>query len=83
MSEILKTISIDVVSLPPFLNRDQACEVLGIGRSTFYDLVKRNELPGIVRLGRQRAIRINTQILLSSLGAQEPTPEPNNPQSKD
>jgi len=62
----------DVSGLPPFLKSHEACKVLGIGMNVFLDLVRQNAIPGAFRLGR-KAIRVNTQILLASLGTNEAT----------
>ena len=34
----------------------EAAEVLGIGRNLAYELAKRGELPGLIRLGEKRVV---------------------------
>lgn len=32
---------------------EEACRLLGVGRTVGYDLARRGELPGVIRLGRR------------------------------
>jgi excisionase family DNA binding protein len=50
---------------PPVMDQKQTCELLGIGRSLFFQLVRRGELPGAFKVGR--LVRVHTATLLSGL----------------
>ena len=39
----------------------EAAELLGIGRTSIYEMLSRNELPGIVNIGR--SVRVSRQAL--------------------
>ncbi len=54
--------------LPIFIDQAQACKLLDIGRSAFYEAVRCGLIPGAFRLGKH--IRVNTRVLLASLGEQ-------------
>ena len=45
---------------------DEVAELLGCGRSTIYDAVNRDELPGVLRVGRR--ILISKPALHAALG---------------
>jgi excisionase family DNA binding protein len=45
---------------------DEAAELLGCGKSTIYDAIARDELPGVLRLGRR--ILISKAALHAALG---------------
>jgi predicted DNA-binding transcriptional regulator AlpA len=56
-----------ILSLPPSMDLDAACNALGISKATGYRLVKANAFPcPVVRLGR--AIRVPKTGLLRVLG---------------
>jgi excisionase family DNA binding protein len=54
--------------LPLFLEVEEAAKLIGIGRSTAYDLVRRGDIP-TVRFGRR--IRVPRGALLALAGFQE------------
>lgn len=61
----------DLLALPPALDIPTAAEVLGVGRSSAYELVRRGEWPTpVLRLGR--VIRVPKAPLLALLGISEP-----------
>ena len=45
---------------------DEVAELLGCGRSTVYDAISRDELPGVLRLGRR--VLISKAALHAALG---------------
>jgi excisionase family DNA binding protein len=57
----------DVGSLPAVMDCESTRQLLGVGRSTFYELVRQNKLPGAFRLGK--LVRVNTAQLLAGLGS--------------
>lgn len=60
----------DLLALPPALDIPTAAEVLGVGRSSAYELVRRGEWPTpVLRLGR--VIRVPKAPLLALLGVRE------------
>ena len=57
----------DALALPPVVNLPTAAEVLGLGRSAAYELVRRGQWPTpILRLGR--LIRVPTAPLIALVG---------------
>ena len=46
---------------------EEAAAILGIGRGAAYELSRRGQLPGVLRLGRR--LRVSVHALRSSLGA--------------
>ena len=46
---------------------EEAAEVLGVGRTLAYEMARRAELPGLLRLGR--LYRVSVPALRSALGA--------------
>lgn len=60
----------DLRSLPPTLTVERAAKILGIGRGSAYEAVKRGELPS-VKIGRR--VIVPTARLLSMLGETEAT----------
>jgi excisionase family DNA binding protein len=50
---------------PPVMDQKQTCEMLGIGRSMFFEMVRRGELPGAFKVGR--LVRVHTATLLAAL----------------
>ena len=54
----------------PTLSVEEAANVLGIGRSLAYDLARRGELPGVLRLGHKR-LRVS-RVALEQYLAQSP-----------
>jgi excisionase family DNA binding protein len=58
----------DVENLPAVIDQETARRLLGIGRSTFYALVRQGRIPGAFRLG-SKLVRINTRALLAGLTA--------------
>jgi excisionase family DNA binding protein len=57
---------------------DEVAELLGCGKSTVYDAIARDELPGVLRLGRR--ILVSRVALHAALGLTEAAfgpPEPN------
>jgi excisionase family DNA binding protein len=62
----------DLLALPPAIDIPTAAQVLGVGRSSAYELIRRNEWPTpVLRLGR--VIRIPRAPLLALLGVHEQT----------
>ena len=49
---------------------DEVAELLGCGKSTVYDAIERDELPGVLRLGRR--ILISKAALHAALGLSPP-----------
>jgi excisionase family DNA binding protein len=49
---------------------EQACRLLGVGRTNGYELAKRGELPGAVRIGRR--IVVSRVALERLLGIEAP-----------
>ncbi len=41
------------IPLPRLISVTESARYLGIGRSTLYELIRRGEIPGVVRLGRR------------------------------
>jgi excisionase family DNA binding protein len=61
----------DLTALPPTLDVETAARLLGIGRTTAYQLAARNALPiPVLRIGR--TLRIPTTPLLTLLGITPP-----------
>ena len=57
----------DLLDLPPVLDVPSAGRLLGLGRTTSYELAQRDEFPvRVLRLGRQ--LRVPTADLLVVLG---------------
>ena len=54
---------------------EDAASTLGIGRSLAYDLARRGELPGVLRLGAKR-LRVSRIALESYLAAAQAGPQP-------
>jgi excisionase family DNA binding protein len=52
-------------TLPAVLTVPEVAQLLHVERKTIYDAIRRNQLPGVIRLGR--AIRIHTATLLAHL----------------
>jgi excisionase family DNA binding protein len=48
---------------------EEAASLLGIGRGLAYELARRGELPGVIRLGHRYVVSV--QSLLGALGASE------------
>ena len=53
----------------------EASRILGIGRTLAYDLARRGELPGVLRLGSKR-LRVSRSALESYLAAAQGGPQP-------
>ena len=53
----------------------EASWILGIGRTLAYDLARRGELPGVLRLGSKR-LRVSRIALESYLAAAQAGPQP-------
>jgi excisionase family DNA binding protein len=62
---------VDQDQLPLFLTVEQAAEVVGMGRTTAYDAIRRGEIPS-VRFGRR--LRVPRHALLSLGTAQGDAP---------
>ena len=56
---------IDVSALPLVMTVDETADLLRVNRKTVYQMIDRNELPGVVRAGRK--IRVSTQAVLEWL----------------
>ena len=54
---------------------EDAARTLGIGRSLAYDLARRGELPGVLRLGSKR-LRVSRAALENYLAAAQAGPQP-------
>jgi excisionase family DNA binding protein len=60
----------DLLALPPALDIATAAEILGVGRSSAYELIRRGDWPTpVLRLGR--LIRVPKAPLLDLLGVHE------------
>jgi excisionase family DNA binding protein len=55
-------------TLPPLISVSRAAELLGIFRSTGYDLARAGELPGVTKLGSRFVVR--TLVLADWLSGQ-------------
>jgi len=44
-------------TLPPLISVSRAAEILGISRSTGYDLARAGQLPGVTKLGSRFVVR--------------------------
>jgi len=55
--------------LGPTCSIEEASELLGIGRNYGYELARRNELPGLLHLGRR--LRVSTATLKRYLSVDE------------
>jgi len=44
-------------TLPPLISVSRAAEILGISRSTGYDLAREGQLPGVTKLGSRFVVR--------------------------
>jgi excisionase family DNA binding protein len=53
---------------------EEAAALLGIGRGLAYELARRGELPGVIRLGRRYVVSVPS--LLGALGASEAFVQP-------
>jgi hypothetical protein len=53
--------------LPPIITPRQLEEVMQLGRTTVYELLRSGAVPGAYRIG-PKLYRINTRVLLESLG---------------
>ncbi len=58
---------VELADLPATLSVDEAARLLGISRALAYELARRDELPGMLRLGRR--IRVSTAVVLNKLQA--------------
>ena len=58
---------LEVSVLPAMLTPKQLCEVLQLGKTKTYSMLRRGAIPGSYRVG-PKLYRINTKILLESLG---------------
>ena len=54
------------------LSIEEACRLYGIGRTLGYDLARRGELPGVIRLGRR--LLVSRPALEKALGLDAPEP---------
>ena len=54
------------------LTVEEACRLLGVGRTVGYELARRGELPGVLRLGRRFVV--SRPALERALGVTRPTP---------
>lgn len=54
--------------VPLVLTVDEVAHLLKVNRKTIYEMVNRNQLPGVVRVGRK--IRISAQAVVSWLNGQ-------------
>ena len=54
------------------LTVEEACRLLGVGRTVGYELARRGELPGVLRLGRR--LVVSRPALERALGVQRPAP---------
>ena len=61
------------------LTIEDACRLLGIGRTLGYDLARRGELPGVIRLGRR--LLVSRPALEKALGLDEPEPAAPDPEA--
>jgi excisionase family DNA binding protein len=59
-------VNLDDIADRPTISVEKAAQVLGIGRGHAYELARRGELPGVLRLGRR--YRVATHRLLEALG---------------
>lgn len=60
------------------LTVEEACRLLGVGRTVGYELARRGELPGVLRLGRR--LVVSRPALEQALGLQRPTPTDSAPE---
>lgn len=51
---------------------EEACRLLGVGRTVGYELAPRGELPGVIRLGRR--LVVSRPALEQALGIRQPAP---------
>jgi hypothetical protein len=56
---------IEGLDIPSVMDQKQTCEFLGISRWLFFELVRRDELPGVFRVGR--LVRVHTATLVAGL----------------
>lgn len=54
------------------LTVEEACRLLGVGRTVGYELARRGELPGVIRLGRR--LVVSRPALEQALGMTRPAP---------
>jgi excisionase family DNA binding protein len=52
------------------LTVEEACRLLGVGRTVGYELARRGELPGVIRLGRRFVV--SRPALEKALGITQP-----------
>ena len=60
------------------LTVEEACDRLGIGRTLGYELARRGELPGVIRLGRRLLVSrpaLDRVLGLDTSHSEEPDPE--------
>ena len=57
---------------PLTITIEEACRLYGIGRTLGYDLARRGELPGVIRLGRR--LLVSRPALEKALGLDAPEP---------
>jgi excisionase family DNA binding protein len=57
---------------PLLIRVEEAATLLGVGRSTVYEKIAANELPGVVRLGR--SVRVSREALESWVREQAGSP---------
>lgn len=65
----------ELLALPAFVSLPTAAEVIGLGRSTAYELARRNEFPcRLVRIGR--SYRVPSEELRRLAGVEQPPQNP-------
>ncbi len=58
---------------------EEACDRLGIGRTLGYELARRGELPGVIRLGRR--LLVSRPALEKALGLDASRPDDADPEA--
>lgn len=61
--------------VPITVTVDEAARMLGVNRKSLYGAISRDEVPGVIRVGR--AVRIGREALLRWAGCQPPADSEN------